>query len=221
MTLSGLRGSGAPRALYKCSGAQAVDARTAGWQVLRCANEAVLDLTTWSLDGAKKRQLRRALRTFAASGLRIAETRDMTSLATVASTWARSNGGERGLSIGRFCPHYLQRQRVFAAFDGTVPVAFVSFHANATWSLDLMRNGPTRGGAILPNGTMQVLVYEGITAATRDGAATLSLAAVPTPPPHLPFAKKPLPSLPVWCSSSRPLPQPGSRAICAHPVFFI
>ncbi|WP_044043940.1 phosphatidylglycerol lysyltransferase domain-containing protein [Octadecabacter antarcticus] len=222
MTLLDLRGSDAPRALYKCSAPQAVDARTAGWQVLRCANEAVLDLATWSLDGAKKRQLRRALRTFAASGLRIAETRNMTSLAPIAATWARSNGGERGLSMGRFCPDYLQRQRVFAAFDGAVPVAFVSFHANATWTLDLMRNGTTRGGAQLPNGTMQAHVYEGILAAMCDGAATLSLAAVPTPPPHLPFAKQTLTKssgLVQFKQAFAPIWQP--RYLCAPSIFHL
>jgi len=99
------------------------------------------------------------------------------------------------LSIGRFCPDYLNHQRVFAAFDGSTPVAFVSFHTgldgNAApdqgiiWTLDLMRHMDDTA-----TGTMHKLVCMGLEAARLDGVTTVSLAAVPAPASHLPFATR-------------------------------
>ena len=190
MTLSDLRSYGAPRALYKCSARQAARARTAGWQVMRCAEDAILDVPSWTSDGPKKRQLRRALKTFAASGLEIREVHKTATLTPVAQVWAQGQGGERGHSMGRFCPDYLQTQRVFAAYDGMTPVAFVSFHTGDLWTLDLMRHGPLPDGTPLPAGTMHALVLAGLEAARAEGATTLSLASVPSFADALPFAAR-------------------------------
>lgn len=187
LSLNDLKSRTLPSALYKCSPVQAAVARAAGWAVLRCAQEAVIDLHSWDTSGSNRRQLRRALKGFAASGLQIAPVRDPETLAHVADTWAKAHGGERGHSMGRFCPIYLTHQAVFAAFDGATPVAFVSFHTGQTWTLDLMRHLPD-----LPNGTMQALIVAGIEAARAARAETLSLAAVPDPEPHLPLAQRTL-----------------------------
>lgn len=183
MTLSDLRW-GDPKSLYKCSNHQAITARRAGWTVLRCADEAVIDPQSWSLNGPSRRQLRRVLKAFDASGLRIVQTHDMDALKPVADTWAASHGGERGLTMGRYCPDYLRVGRVFVAYDGATPVAFASFHTGDVWTLDLMRHVND-----IPSGTMHALICAGIAAAKTDRAARLSLAAVPAPAPHFPFAK--------------------------------
>ena len=190
MSLCDLRTSGAPRALYKCSAQQATRARKSGWVAIRCAEDGLINLATWSTQGAKKRQLRRALSGFKTSGLQVFEVRNTASLNRIAHKWAQASGGERGHSMGRFCPDYLSHQRVFAAYAGTTPVAFVSFHTGPTWTLDLMRHAALPSGAALPNGTMHALVYQGILAAKQDGATQLSLASVPSPPHMLPGASR-------------------------------
>ncbi len=170
---------------YKCSGKQALAARAAGWAVLRCAEDALIDLNQWSLEGANKRQLRRALKSFSASGLTIRAAHHADNLRPAADAWTRLHGREKGHSMGRFDPAYLRQQRVFVALKGTEVVAFVSFHISRDqWTLDLMRHG-----ASLPKGTMQALVTTAIDAARDVGITTLSLASVPNPPLHLPFAQ--------------------------------
>lgn len=178
-------GANAPKTLYKCGSNQAIQARQSGWSVLRCAQDALITPATWTADRPACRQLRRALRQFETSGLRISRVRDMQSLRPVACAWAATHGRERGLSMGRYCPQYLLRQQVFAAFDGATPVAFVSFHTGAIWTLDLMRHVDD-----LPAGTMQALVCAGIAAAKDASAAQVSLACVPAPAPSFPFAKQ-------------------------------
>ncbi len=179
ITFSDLRKKGAPSSVYKCSAKQAALARKSGWKTILCAQDAMIDVSTWSTQGAEKRQLRRALKSFGTSALHICEVRDTASLAEIAQKWARASGGERGHSMGRFCPEYLRHQRVFAAYVGATPVAFVSFHTGDLWTLDLMRHAHLPSGAALPNGTLHALVHSGILAAIHDGAKRFSLAAVP------------------------------------------
>ena len=184
ISMDALCSANAPRAFYKCSARQAAIARASGWRAMRCADDAILCLNSWTTVGPKYRQLRRALKSFASSSLQIQEVENMQTLRATATAWADQHGGERGHSMGRFCPDYLQHQRVFAAFDQTGPVAFVSFHTGRRWTLDLMRHREN-----LPKGTMHALVCAGICAARAGNATTLSLAAVPALPAHLPFAK--------------------------------
>ena len=175
-------------AIYKADAQTAAAARRQGHSVLRCAQEAIIELHSWSLDGPKRRQLRRALKSFGTSGVVIAAHHDPSSLAPIAKEWADHHGQERGLSMGQFDPAYLTHQRVFAAYKRGRPIAFVSFHTTGgRWTLDLVRHGKE-----LPKGTMQALICAAIDAARAEGIATLSLAAVPDPEPHLPFARKTL-----------------------------
>ncbi|MBU2993557.1 phosphatidylglycerol lysyltransferase domain-containing protein [Octadecabacter sp. 1_MG-2023] len=174
-----------PKTLYKCSPEQASQARAAGWAVLRCAQDAVIRPQTWSPDRPACRQLRRALRHFETSGLTISEVRDMAHLRPVAENWVASHGREKGHSMGLYCPDYLSSQRVFAAFDGSTPVAFVSFHTGDVWTLDLMRHEDA-----IPDGTMHALIVTAIHAAREGKAAFLSLASVPAFNADLPFANR-------------------------------
>lgn len=181
--MADLQRSNSPDALYKCSAPQATQARRAGWLVLRCAREAWITPRTWTIEGAEKRQLRRALKRFERTALSWRETHNLNPLTPVAEEWARNHGGEKGHSMGRFCPHYLARQRVFAAFDGSRPIAFVSFHTGPVWTLDLIRHIND-----IPTGTMQTLIHAGIMTARDANADALSLAAIPALAPKFPFA---------------------------------
>lgn len=174
--------------LYKCSARQAHFARAAGWSVLRCAQEALIDLDDWTLQGSNKRQLRRALKSFSVNGLHVRPALADDDLNDAASAWIATHGREKGLSMGRFEPSYLRHQRVFVALDGPVVVAFISFHiTDDQWTLDLMRHVDD-----LPNGTMQALVIAAIDAARSAEVGTLSLAAVPNPTPGFPGATRTL-----------------------------
>lgn len=151
--------------------------------MLRCAQDAIIDLHGWTLTGPDRRQLRRALRLFDASGLTLRKVHRPETLSAVANAWSQMHGTERGHSMGRYCPHYLRHQAVCVAHDGQTPVAFVSFHTGPRWTLDLMRHLPN-----IPSGTMHALVHAGIEAARQDNANQLSLAAIPAPADHLPRA---------------------------------
>ena len=174
--------------LYKASDRQALAARREHWAVIRCAQDAQIDLTTWTLNTPARRQLRRALKAFSASRAIVRRPHDVGALTSVAETWTTLHGQEKGLSMGRYCPDYLSHQTVFAAYSAGRPIAFVSFHTTGgQWTLDVMRHGDD-----LPKGTMQALIVAAIDAARRCGVTRMSLAAVPAPAPHVPLADRTL-----------------------------
>ncbi|MDC0012162.1 phosphatidylglycerol lysyltransferase domain-containing protein [Octadecabacter sp.] len=185
MTLKELRRQTDLKALYKCGAKQAIAARTAGWLVIRCAQDALIFPQQWSTNRPDTRQLRRALTAFERSNITLREVTDPEILRPVATQWAASHGGEEGHSMGQFCSTYLRQQRVFAAFDQDTPVAFASFHTGPVWTLDLMRHT-----ANIPKGTMHALVQAAIHSARDTGVQTLSLASVAAPPRNFPFGAK-------------------------------
>ncbi|MEZ5913751.1 MAG: phosphatidylglycerol lysyltransferase domain-containing protein [Paracoccaceae bacterium] len=167
--------------LYKCPPRLAQQARRAGWRVLRIADEAVIDLPSFTLDGSARAGLRRKLRRAERNGVEIsgpgngARAADLARLASIAEAWARAHGGERGFSMGRFEPGYLSGQAVFLARASGRICAFASFHRGTEeWALDLMRHEPDA-----PDGTMQALLVAAIFAAGKARVRRLSLAAAP------------------------------------------
>jgi len=96
-------------------------------------------------------------------------------MAGVAARWAKAHGGERGFSMGRWCPDYVAGQRVFLARHEGRVIAFVTLHESpGEWTLDLLRSLPD-----CPDGTMYALLTAAIDAARAAGIPRLSLAAVP------------------------------------------
>src|SRR5690606_27482495 len=126
--------------------------------------EAWLVPQGFRLDRPALAGLRRKLRK--AAGLRITRpaTLPLAEMQQVAQGWARARGGERGFSMGRFCPEYVVGQRVYLGWEGARLVGFVTFHegpgrdGRGEWVLDLMRQAATA-----PDGTMQALVLRAIT----------------------------------------------------------
>jgi phosphatidylglycerol lysyltransferase len=164
--------------LYKTSARPAAVARQLGHSCLRIAAEAVLFPASYRLDCPQRAGLRRKLRHAKAAGISVTRPnpiRDWAALETIAQTWAQAHGGERGFSMGRFCPHYLSQQRIYVAWQNQLPIAFVSFHLGANdWALDLIRYGPE-----LPDGTIHLLIQTAIDEAKALDLSQLSLAAVP------------------------------------------
>lgn len=171
------RAEGRIPALYKITARTAAKARRAGFRTVAIAREAVVDPAHFALSAPAAAPLRRKLRHAARAGVAVTRTtgRPETALHAIATLWANRHGGERGFSMGRFCPDYLTGQRLYVARVAGMPVAFASFHEGAgEWTLDLMRHGEG-----VPDGTMHALVAAAIADAAAAGVPRLSLAAVP------------------------------------------
>ena len=167
-------------ALYHASARMAVAARRLGFTNLRIAQEAWVCPATFDLVIASRAGLRRKLRRAHTAGVSVT-TADHHSpipwpqLDQIAADWARSHGGERGFSMGRYHRDYVRQQRLYVAWVQACPVAFVTFHQTRDdWALDLVRHSENP-----PDGVMHLLIHTAIADAARLGVARLSLAAVP------------------------------------------
>lgn len=171
------RAEGRLPCLYKTGARMALAARQAGWVVRRVAAEAWLCPTQFSPAGPAHAGLRRKLRRAGQAGVSVTAVTGpcpLAEMARVAACWAKAHGGERGFSMGRWCPHYVAGQRVFLARHEGRVIAFVTLHDGPDeWTLDLLRSLPD-----CPDGTMYALLTAAIDAARAAGIPRLSLAAV-------------------------------------------
>ena len=171
------RAEGRLPALYKIPARLARLARQSGMWVIRIGAEAVIDPGTFSLATPARAGLRRKLRKAGAAGVcvTVAASPPPPGLHRIAQGWAARQGGERGFSMGQFCPDYLSHQRVYVARRNGEEIAFISLHVtDRVWTLDLIRHdGP------LPDGTIHLLVTRAIEDAGLIGVAEVNLAAVP------------------------------------------
>jgi phosphatidylglycerol lysyltransferase len=189
------RAEGRVAMLYKTCGRAAAEARAAGWTVLPVAHELWLAPAAFDTDLPARRQLRRKLRKAEAAGLRIeaggaeGSALPRSEMAAVARAWAEAHGGERGLTMGRYAPAYVDAQQVYLARTAGRLVAFLTLHrAGREWTLDLMRALPSA-----PEGTMHALLARAIADAGASGCPRLSLAALPHPRVEAALAR-----LPAW-----------------------
>lgn len=180
--LSQARAEARAPALYRAPPRLAVQARRAGLFTLPVSEEALLFPQSFTLDDPARAGLRRKLRKAESAGITFTSYAPgalpaalRPALATLAAEWARLHGGERGFSMGRFCPETLENAPLTLAFQGPVLLAFVSFAASpGAWTLDLIRHG-----AALPDGVMQALVVAALQQAKAAGVQRFSLAHVP------------------------------------------
>lgn len=166
---------------YKASARLAVAARARGWAVAPVALEGIVDPLDFDLAVPRYRQLRRKLKKAAEAGIEVrrayCDMLDWSATDRIAAEWAVPRGGERGLSMGRYARGYLRAQRVYVAYRGDTPLAFVTLHeGRKEWTLDLMR-----ALSDAPDGTMHALVAAAIVDARAAGLRRLSLAAIPHP----------------------------------------
>ena len=164
--------------LYKISAPLAVRLRRSGWTLRRTGVEALLRPERFSVEGSKRRQLRRKLRRAEEAGVTVElcpAAACFSDLQRIDAVWAERSGGARGATMGRLDRQATARQRVFVARVDGEAVAFVSFHATRhEWTLDLVRQTDAA-----PDGTMHLLVAEAIRSAADAGVPQMSLAAVP------------------------------------------
>ncbi len=164
--------------IYKCTARTAALARRRGWKTLAISQEAWLEPAKFTTAGPEHRQLRRLLRKAEKAGIRVSEggrRLPLDEMARLSRAWARTHGGERGFSMGRFQADYVSCQRVFLAWQDDRLVAFITLHENRReWTLDLMRQDPQA-----PDGTMHLLLCAAINSAAAIFCPRLSLAALP------------------------------------------
>ncbi|MGI8618526.1 MAG: phosphatidylglycerol lysyltransferase domain-containing protein [Gemmatimonadaceae bacterium] len=138
----------------------------------------------FTLDGARRRRLRRSQKQARESGVTVeivpasASGSLMHELAEVSADWLRQQRGrEKGFSLGAFRPDYVNRFPVAVARVSGAVVAFVTIWSSESQrecEVDLMRSR-----ASAPSGTMHALLVDLITWARDQGYDSVSLGMSP------------------------------------------
>jgi phosphatidylglycerol lysyltransferase len=160
--------------------------RRLGLHSLKMAEEAVVDLGSFSLAGGKRAALRSMVHKVTRMGL-VVRRYDRTAapepsldgqLEEISEAWlAEKRLGEMGFSIGRFSLESLGEAFVFLCLEGEKVVAFTSWRAyrgGRAALLDLMRKR-----ADAPSGTMDLLVSRSLEELKAAGLEEASLANAP------------------------------------------
>ena len=138
--------------------------RDRGMHAIAIADDAVIDLGSFTLSGARRAGVRHSVNAARRAGIVVAPfCADFADGAVaVSAAWlATKRGGEMGFTLGRFDPDLLGRAdcRVAVDAEGRV-VGLVSWHrydAGRARVLDLMRRAPDA-----PNATMDALIAESL-----------------------------------------------------------
>jgi lysylphosphatidylglycerol synthetase-like protein (DUF2156 family)/membrane protein DedA with SNARE-associated domain len=157
-----------------------------GLRSLKMAEEAIVELATWSLAGGKRAALRSMVHKVERMGLavrRYDREREGSpaidgELEEISEEWlAAKRLGEMGFSLGRFSLEALQGQQVFLCLQGERVIAFTTwrpYRGGRAALLDLMRK---RKDA--PSGTMDLLVWRALEELRALGLEEASLANAP------------------------------------------
>ena len=167
-------------AIYKADDAEFWRAR--GMNVQPLGEEASLDAAAFSLQGPKRRELRRKLAGAVKAGVEVTAhapgAAPLADLKAVTAAWsAGKNGREQRFSLGAWDPDFIARHHVFVARVEGRAVAFLSLWRSGRgdeWMVDLMRQLPDA-----PDGVMHALICAGIEAAGKDGPARFNLCMAP------------------------------------------
>jgi hypothetical protein len=145
------------------------------------ADDAVVDLGSFSLAGSRRAKVRHSLSAARRGGIAVVPFTDdlADGAAAVSEAWlSTKRGGEMGFTLGRFDAEELRRIDCRVAVDaGGRVVGFVSWHrydAGRARVLDLMRRAPDA-----PNATMDALIAESLLGFAAAGVERASLACVP------------------------------------------
>jgi phosphatidylglycerol lysyltransferase len=155
--------------------------RNRGMHAVAIADDAVIELRSFSLSGGRRANVRHSVSAARRAGIVIApfsaEWAD--GAAAVSAAWlATKRGGEMAFTLGRFDHEHLGRAdcRVAVDAEGRV-VGLVSWHrydAGRARVLDLMRRAPDA-----PNSTMDALIAESLVGFAAAGVERASLSCVP------------------------------------------
>jgi phosphatidylglycerol lysyltransferase len=158
--------------------------RSSRLKKLKIGEDAMVDLSDFSLGGKSKRGLRGKLHQFEAGGIRTVEYEPpipddvIAQLKVVSDQWLRIPGRrERGFTLGQFEPEYLRTTPVLAVVNnsGTV-LAFINLISVNKVEItgDLMRRRMD-----VPNGVMDYLFLKLFVYAKERGYTRVSLGMAP------------------------------------------
>jgi len=135
--------------LYALTAEDLPDIVELGFSIQKVGESAAVPLETFSIEGRKRGNLRRAWRKAAEEGATFeilqgeALLQVMPDLQTISEQWlAHHAGGEKAFSMGSFRPNYLAEFPVAVVRDHGRPVAFANIWTTASrgsFSMDLMR----------------------------------------------------------------------------------
>ncbi len=155
-----------------------------GHAILKTGEVARVDLTTFTLDGPDRKDLRYARSRAARDGLRfgLISREDVPGhlgdLKTISDVWLAQHGGrEKGFSLGRFDPAYLTHFDLAVIWQGDQIVAFANLWRGADKgeiAIDLMRHLPGLSPIL-----MDFLMTEAILLAQSEGYRWFNLGGAP------------------------------------------
>ncbi|WP_235931115.1 bifunctional lysylphosphatidylglycerol flippase/synthetase MprF [Paracoccus xiamenensis] len=155
-----------------------------GMVLHKMGEEAVVDLTRFSLEGPSRKRLRTTHARAGRDGLSLEivmpphDSALMAELQAISDDWlAAKNGREKGFSVGRFDPDWLNRWPIALARQGQQIVAFANImttNSRQFGSIDLMRYS---GAA--PGGTMEFMFTEVMLQLKAQGFTRFSLGMAP------------------------------------------
>ena len=155
-----------------------------GFRRLKLGDEAIVDLTTFSLEGREQKDLRHSVNKLERDGIRlqyveppvpddvVAEARQ------VSNEWLQRGRRERRFTLGRFKRGYVRSTTLLAAFDRDARMlAFVNIIPSARKgeaTIDLMRQR-----TVVPNGIMDYLFVRLFRDEREKGFARFNLGLAP------------------------------------------
>lgn len=170
--------------LYQISADMLEIAIELGLHIIKYGEEALVDLTTFSLDGSHMRSIRQANRRAEREGATFeivpasAVPALMPQLAAISDEWLETKGQrEKGFSLGRFDPDYLARFDCAIVRRGEDIVAFANIWRTTNrheLSIDLMRHG-----AESPSGVMDYLFVQLMLWGKAQGYRSFALGLAP------------------------------------------
>lgn len=157
-----------------------------GFRLLKLGERALVPLERFSLAGRRNADLRSAVNRGVREGLSVTLLEHPLAAATwealeeVSLAWLHEKGAtaEKGFSVGRFEPRYLERSPVAAVYREGAIVAFASllpaYGHHEELGIDLMRHGPQA-----PPGTMDFLFVRLMELAREQGYRHFDLGMAP------------------------------------------
>ncbi|MFC3302514.1 GNAT family N-acetyltransferase [Parvularcula lutaonensis] len=175
------KGRGWP-AFYSVSEETADRHRSHGFSAEKIGERAVVDLSTFSLSGKGKKDLRNSRNKAIKAGCRFVVHEEnapdelIASLKPVSDAWLEmKSGAEKTFSLGRFDPDYLRRFRLAVVYREDTPVAFANvWSSKGLVTMDLMRFRDDG-----PGGGMDYLFTELALWAQNEGFEELDLGLAP------------------------------------------
>ncbi|MCX6639515.1 MAG: phosphatidylglycerol lysyltransferase domain-containing protein [bacterium] len=156
-----------------------------GFKKLKMGDEAIVDLSSFSLDSKESKQFRQILRKLEDSGIVFKQLPESLSepelegLSDVSENWLRLSGRrERRFTVGMFDRDYVRSTPVFVAIDSDgVVQAFVNLipsYCKGESTIDLMRRRSTA-----PNGIMDYLFIKLMLYLKEQGFTRFNLGLAP------------------------------------------